>query len=119
MIIHIFIILALSNLTNALEFMRESHISLLPKSIYLAASFAVYYIFLLMTAPFTKGYRTGKGNLWRMSLSIGISLGLMMVFYKNSVISIAVSAAMAFSVLLLEYRYWKDSVQPYEKHQSF
>ena len=114
MIIHIFIIFALSNLTNALEFMREPQISLLPKNIYLVASFAVYYVFLFLTAPFTKGFGKGKRNMWRFVVTVAFFIAIMLVFYKNPYISIIASVAMSFSVCFWEYRYYKNDIEPFE-----
>ena len=110
MIIHIFIIFALSNLTNALEFMREDNIALLPKNIYLIASFACYYIFLFMTGPFTRFYKSGIGRHWTFLVSLVVFIALMLAFYRNGYISIAISAAFTFLIWFLEYQYWKKNI---------
>ncbi len=54
MLIHIFIIFALNNITVSLEFMQEEHVALMPKMIFLVASVVAYFAFLLMTRGYTK-----------------------------------------------------------------
>ena len=110
MFIHVFIIFALSNLTNALEFMREPEIALLPKNIYLVASFAVYYVFLFFTAPFTKNYRSCRFKFLPFYVSLAVFIVLMLCFYQISYISITLSVLFVFWTWLMEYRYWKQHI---------
>ncbi|MCR5420551.1 MAG: low temperature requirement protein A [Lachnospiraceae bacterium] len=49
MILHVFIIIALSCITTALEFMRDSEVRSLPKVVMMVISLLVYYIGLAMT----------------------------------------------------------------------
>lgn len=115
MLIHIFIIFALSSLTVALGFMREPAIALIPKTAYLIASFAVYYVFIFALAPFLKGY---SGDLkWFRSFAIVLALFivLMAALYRHPGISIVLSVAMTFLVWYLEYRYWRNTVIPLEQ----
>ena len=114
MIIHIFIIFALSNLTMALEFMPEPEVALIPKTVYITASFTGYYVFIFLLAPFTRNY-CGKVLSFR---SFGITLLafiiLMAVFYDHPAVNIAVSAALTFAIWYFEYKYWKDVIVPCE-----
>lgn len=47
MIIHIFLIFAMNNITTSLEFMRDETVALQPKVIFLVFSFALYFFCLL------------------------------------------------------------------------
>lgn len=114
MIIHIFIIFALSNLTLALEFMPEPEVDLIPKTIYITASFVVYYIFIFLLAPFTKFYRGELLSFRHFGITLGVFIILMAVFYRYPVINIAVSVALTFSIWYYEYKYWKDVIVPLE-----
>lgn len=54
MLIHIFIIFGLNNITTSLEFMREEKIELMPKLAMLIGSFLMYFIPLFLTSRFAK-----------------------------------------------------------------
>lgn len=45
MMIHIFIIFALNNITNSLGFMREEEVAILPKVLFIVLSIVGYYVF--------------------------------------------------------------------------
>ena len=46
MMVHIFLIFSMNNLTNALEFMQETRVSLIPKTVFLISSFLLFYFCL-------------------------------------------------------------------------
>lgn len=111
MIIHIFIIFALSNITMSLEFMPEEAIALIPKTIYLVVSFLVYYIFIFLLVPYTKGFNGRYLCFKWFGLTLIIFAVLTLLLYKRAEISIAITVAMTFIMWHLEYRYWKYTVQ--------
>lgn len=115
MLIHIFIIFSLSNLTMALEFMREEEIAIVPKSAYLIASFAIYYIFLFMLAPFIKAFSGSLKDFRLFGVMLIVFIVLMALTYNMPTFSITISVLMTFSFWNLEYRYWKDFILPKEK----
>lgn len=112
MLIHIVIIFALSNLTVALEFMREPEVDFVFKNVYITASFVVYYVFLFMLAPYFKGYSGTVACLRWFALSLASFVILMFLFYRNSYISIAAGVALTFVILYLEYRYKREMIDP-------
>ena len=118
MIIHIFIIFALSNLTMALEFMPEPEVALIPKTIYITASFVVYYVFIFLLAPFTKGYCGEMLSFRWFGITLAVFVILMVVFYRQPVINIAVSVALTFAIWYFEYKYWRDYVRPEEDDEE-
>ena len=107
MFLHIFIIFALSNLTTALEFMREESVDLVSKNVFLVVSFVAYYVFLFMTLPYTKGYENSKKALRPFSLALVVFIVLMLLSYKNPMVSIGLSAALTFVIWCMEFNYWK------------
>ena len=116
MIIHIFIIFALSNLTMALEFMPESEVALIPKTIYITASFVVYYIFIFLLAPFTKFYNGEMLSFRYFGITLLLFVILMAVFYNHPLVNIAVSVALTFAIWFFEYKYWKEVIIPQEEY---
>ena len=57
MLIHIVIIFAMNNITNALEFMQLDELKLMPKLLFLIGSFILYFVFL-----FALGNRHAKAR---------------------------------------------------------
>ena len=107
MLLHIFIVFSLNNITNGLEFMREDEISLLPKLLFLIGSFILYYIFL-----FSLGIRHAKRKCEKYRFLILKAAGaavvfaaLMLLFRKEMTVNIAISVAFVFALfsLLLVY----------------
>ncbi|MBR0374142.1 MAG: low temperature requirement protein A [Mogibacterium sp.] len=107
MLIHVFIIFSLSNLTTALEFMHEPEIAAVPKTIFLVVSFVMYYVFLFLTVPYTKGYGRTAHFLRPFLLTLVAFVILMIVFYQNARVNIAVSVLLTFAIWYFEYRYWR------------
>lgn len=105
MMIHLFLIFGLSNITIALEFMREEHVALLPKTLYLTASFIVYFIFLFLLGIYMKNRQKPSKKFIALIAVILVAFAvLMIVFRENSYINIAVSVALIYSVLGLLIR---------------
>lgn len=107
MFLHMFIIFALSNLTTALEFMREEEVAVVPKNIFLIISFVAYYIFLFMTVPYTKGYGGSLKVLRPLGIALVVFVALMAFSYSHPMISIGISAALTFAIWYMEFNYWK------------
>ncbi|MBQ3378945.1 MAG: low temperature requirement protein A [Clostridia bacterium] len=102
MIIHVFLITALNNLTVALEFMREPQISAMPKNIFLVASFLVYFMFLFLLENYSKEELRASGKFYiKLIVSAAAFTALMALFYQSGRISIAVTVAFVFSVYVI------------------
>lgn len=109
MFFHIFIIFAMNNITNGLEFMREEELSLTPKMIFLVSSFLIYFAFL-----FLLGKRYAKTRCKRYYFfflragAIGASFAaLMLLFRENMAVNIALSVVFVFALFAMIYRYGK------------
>lgn len=107
MLLHIFIIFALNNITNGLEFMREEEISLLPKILFLSGSFLLYFVFL-----FALGNRHAKARckkyvrLCLQAVLIGIVFaGLILLLREKMLINIALTVVFVFAMFAMLYWY--------------
>ncbi|MBR0381251.1 MAG: low temperature requirement protein A [Eubacterium sp.] len=115
MLIHVLLILSLSNTTVALEFMREPDVAILPKTIFLICSMMLYYIALLAAG------RYGKKRLKltrKCFLILGTEFGgfavLMFFFRKEMYVNIALSVVFVFSVFGYLYCFWRKMVNERE-----
>lgn len=121
MFLHIFIIFAMNNITNSLEFMREEEIRLIPKLVFLLASFAIFFLFL-----FAVGGRHAKAGCRRYSrfcLTVAV-LGLLFtilifLFRNNMVVNIALSVVFVFSVFSMIYRYSRITDASMQEQTAF
>ena len=109
MFFHIFIIFAMNNITNGLEFMREEELSLIPKMIFLISSFLIYFAFL-----FLLGKRYAKTRCKRYYFfflragAIGAAFALLMLLFReNMTVNIALSVVFVFALFAMIYRYGK------------
>lgn len=108
MMIHIFIIFALSLITTSLEFMHNTEVSLLPKILMLILSFLIYYISLFFTLRFSK---TKCRPTFRFILTLAIAAAsfivVMLVFRENMYVNIALTAAYVWGIFLLLHHFSK------------
>ena len=109
MLLHIFIVFAMNNITNGLEFMREEEISLWPKLLFLIGSFLLFFVFL-----FALGNRHAKAkcrNYYRFCLKAGalgiVFAALMLLLRTNMMVNIALTVVFVFTVFGMIYRYGK------------
>ncbi len=109
MLLHIFIIFALNNITSGLEFMQETAVSLLPKLAFLVSSFLLYFGFL-----FSLGIRHAKARCKKYSrlcltaLALGaVFAGIMFALQENMAAGIAVTVVFIFLLFAMIYRYKK------------
>ncbi len=100
MLMHIFIIFALNNITTSLEFMRNEEISLLPKMLMLTGSFVIYYVFLFSLGAYA-GKRCGISAGFYLTMAVigGCFIGLMLVFRRMMYVNIAMTVMLVFGVL--------------------
>lgn len=102
MIIHVFLIFALNNISVALEFMREEKVALVPKTLFLAGSFILYFIFLFLTGFFSKRKCAFNKKFILLILGIGVSfIALMLLFREMMYVNIAITVAYVFGIFLL------------------
>ena len=109
-ILHIFLLLALSNITAALGFMRDPEVNVVAKNVLITASFIVYYIFLFIIARYARECdRPKKGLSLRLLIASVAFTILMAVCYQNGFLGIALSAGYVFSMFgLMAYVHRRD-----------
>ncbi len=102
MLLHIFLITALNNISVALEFMREPEVDAVPKTIFLVASFVVYYIFLFSLEKYAYCCKKPSAKFW--ALIIGVSVlfaALIALSYNMSDLSIAITVCYIYSMFAI------------------
>ena len=105
MVLHIFLIFSLNNLSIALEFMRLESVALLPKTAFLTSSFVVYFIFLFLTGLYAKDHCRFSRHFLLVVLAIAASFAILMFLFREKMyINIAVSVLYVFGIYLLLYR---------------
>lgn len=107
MLLHIFVIFAMNNITSGLEFMREEDARLLPKVLFLIGSFLLFFVFL-----FALGNRYAKAKCRRYyrfclkAAGIGaVFAALMLLLRENMMLNIALTVVFVFAVFGMIYRY--------------
>ena len=102
MLIHVFLIFALNNISVALEFMRDEEIALAPKTLFIASSFVLYFVFLL--GLFAKKRCVFKRSFLLVPAALSVCfIALMLALREIMFVNIALSAAFIFGVFLLLY----------------
>ena len=99
MLMHIFIIFALNNITTSLEFMRNEAVSLLPKMLMLTGSFVIYYVFLFSLGVYAKRKCAITFRFYLTMAAIGtVFAGLMLCFRNRMYVNIALTVIFVFGV---------------------
>lgn len=107
MLLHIFIVFAMNNITSGLEFMREEEVHLLPKMLFLIGSFLLLFVFL-----FALGNRYAKAKCRRYyrfclkAAAIGVLFAaLMLLLRANMMLNIALTVVFVFAEFGMIYWY--------------
>ena len=114
MFLHIFIIFAMNNITNSLEFMQEEAVELLPKMAFLIGSFILYFGFLYaLGRKHAKIKCRNYSHLCLTGAAAGAIFAAVMYLLRSSMmLNIALTVIFIFSMFIMIYRYGKkmDSV---------
>ena len=112
MLIHLFLIFALNNITNALAFMRDEEVSVLPKVVFMAVSLLLLYTMLFALGKYAKVVCRPKPWFFPALIGGGILFGvLMVVFHENMYVNIALTVVFVFTVFAVIYRFAQKSEQ--------
>ncbi len=95
MLLHVFIILSLSCVTTALEFMRDSSVNTLPKVIMMVLSLLVYYLGLAMTERWSVRSYTARN---RFAL---VLIGGFAVFAAAMILTQGISGYLTAGIVLV------------------
>ena len=108
MLIHIFIIFGLNNITASLEFMREEEVAIRPKMLFLVVSMVGYFAFLFALGRYAKVRCHINGafmqKLWIMTICFAM---LMMGFMREPRAHILLTVIYVWSVFAVFYRVGK------------
>ena len=108
MLIHIFIIFGLNNITASLEFMREEEVAIRPKMFFLVVSMVGYFAFLFALGRYAKVRCHINGafmqKLWIMTICFAM---LMMGFMREPRAHILLTVIYVWSVFAVFYRVGK------------
>ena len=104
MLIHVFLIFALNNISVALEFMRDDEVANLPKALFLTGSFVLCFTFMFLLGFYAKK-RCGFNRKFVFVLAgLMVSFAaLMILFRENMYVNIAISAVYVFAVFAILY----------------
>ena len=104
MVIHIFILFALNNITASLEFMREEEVALLPKMIFLTGSVIAYYLFLFLAGRYAKSRCcVDRAFIAKMVIAAAAFAVLMLVFRENMYANILITVLYVWSIASVLY----------------
>lgn len=104
LMIHIFLITALNNITAALEFMREPEVDLVKKSIFLTASFLLYFLFLFSLERYAKGWEKPNGKMILKFIVLSLLFAVVMIAtHQKSDLSILATVLYIFGMLSIRY----------------
>ncbi|MBQ3405562.1 MAG: low temperature requirement protein A [Oscillospiraceae bacterium] len=119
MLIHIFLIFAMNNLTTALEFMRNEQISLWPKTLFLVASFVLFYLCLIAMLRYAK---RSMGLCWRFLLPILVLTALfaaaMLLLRGHMYLNIALSVLYVYAMFARIYIYSRFTEGDLDRHSN-
>ena len=102
MMIHLFLIFSLSNITASLEFMREEVVDILPKTLFLTGSFVLYFICMFLLGIYMKNrMKPSPAFIGKIAAMLAAFTALMIIFRENMYVNVAVTVALVFSVLAI------------------
>lgn len=105
MLIHIFLVFALGNVTVAFEFMPEEEIDLLPKVLMLTISLSAYYLFLfLLSGHFKLRCHFDLRFVIKMIVLTAAFILLMVLLREHMAVGILVCVLYSFSVFWILLR---------------
>ena len=107
MLLHIFIIFALNNITSGLEFMHMEEINIMPKVLFLTGSFVTFFGFLFALGGIYAKKRSPEYiELCLNSTLLGLAFIIMMfILHSEMMINIALTVVFVFTLFGLIYRY--------------
>lgn len=105
LVIHIFIIFALNNITGSLEYMREEEIDILPKILFITISIVAYFIFLFaLKGHMKKSCSVNKTFLVKIGSLTGLYITMMLVFKEKMAMNILLTVLYVFGIFGVLYK---------------
>ncbi len=112
MLIHVFLILSLNNISVALEFMREEEVALLPKVLFITISILVYFICLFILGMFAKKKCVFNARFFLRMIILSVAFAVLMIIFREDMyVNIAVTAVYVLIMSLVIFRHGKYNIQ--------
>ena len=112
MIIHIFLIFAMNNITTSLEFMRNEQVLLLPKILFLIASLLLYFFCLFTLQMFAKPqFKLCRRFLVPIAVTTVVFAGAMILLRENMRLNILATVIYAFAMFLEIWRFSRQKCE--------
>ena len=106
MMLHIFLLFAMNNVTIALEFMRNGEVALMPKILFLVGSLLLYFLCVFCLLFFAKeSMKMCRKLVARIVALSAAFVLLMLVFREEMYLNIAISVIYAYSIFLALYAF--------------
>lgn len=106
MMLHVFLIFALNNISAALEFMREESVALMPKTLFLTGSFVLYFTFMFLLGIYAKRRCAFNVRFVLALILSAVCFVLLMLFFRSMMyVNIAVTVVYVFGIFLFVYRH--------------
>lgn len=112
MLLHIFLVFAMNNITNGLQFMREDEVDLLPKVLFLIGSFVLYFCILFAVGRSHAMTRCRRyGRLCVKAGTAGAAFILLMILLRGEMtVNIALTAVFIFAMFAILRQYGDTAV---------
>ena len=105
-LLHVFLIFALNNISVGLKFMHQEAVALLPKTLFITGSFILYFLFLFLACGYSKEHLIlRRGFSWITALLSVCFFVLMYALRSQMTLNIAVSVLYVFAVFAILFRY--------------
>ena len=112
MIIHIFLIFALNNITTSLEFMRDEQVLLWPKILFLIGSLLLYYFCLFALQLYAKEeFRLCRRFMGPIIVTTIAFVGAMILLRENMRLNILATVIYAFAMFLEIWRFSRQKCE--------
>lgn len=104
MMIHIFLVFALNNISISLEFMHNSSVNVLPKISFLVVSFILFFLCMFFTIKFAKQKCKINKRLVIVTALFSVSFIFLMMMLRNQMyVNIALIVLFVFGFFLIIY----------------
>ncbi|MBU5462027.1 low temperature requirement protein A [Lachnoclostridium sp. MSJ-17] len=112
MMIHVFMIFALNNISVALEFMRDGEVNLLQKTVLLVGSMVLYFTFMFLTEKYAKHKCAfTRKNALTLCAFASCFIASMLLLRELPYANIAVTVIFVYAVFIMLYLQGKRAEQ--------
>ena len=108
LLIHVFLIFSMNNITASLEFMHDSEVNLMQKMLFLVSSFLLYYCCLFLLGRYAKKQCSFNQKFYLTMAGMALSFSILMILFRDIMqINILITVIYSFAVYLILYKFGK------------